>query len=154
MNKRIISCFIVLFAVSFAAKGQRITYSEPERMDDRDINFDIIGKMNGNMLVYKNVRWKHAISIYTPEMELKERVALDFVPDRTFNVDFVTYPDFAFMIYQYQKKSIVYCMGVKIGPDGKTIGDPVQLDTTKIELAATNKIYTAINSENKQHIIL
>jgi hypothetical protein len=154
MNKRIISCFIVLFAVSFAAKGQRITYSEPERMDDRDINFDIIGKMNGNMLVYKNVRWKHAISIYTPEMELKERVALDFVPDRTFNVDFVTYPDFAFMIYQYQKKSIVYCMGVKIGPDGKTIGDPVQLDTTKIELAATNKIYTAINSENKQHIMI
>jgi hypothetical protein len=154
MNKKIFGCFFALLAVCFSATAQRITYSEPERVDDRDINFDILGKMNGNFLVYKNVRWKHAISIYNAEMELKERVALDFIPDKTFNVDFVTYPDYSFMIYQYQKRSIVYCMGIKIGADGKAIGEPVQLDTTKIDLAANNKIYTTVNSENKKHIMV
>jgi hypothetical protein len=154
MNKKIFACFIPLCIVCFLAGAQRITYSEPERVDDRDINFDILGKMNGNFLVYKNVRWKHAISIYNADMELNERVPLDFMPDRTFNVDFITYPDYSLMIYQYQKKSIVYCMGVKIGADGKPIGEPVQLDTTKIELAASNKIYTTVNSENKKHIMV
>jgi hypothetical protein len=154
MSKRIFGSIIAIFALCFSAAAQRITYSEPERVDDRDINFDIIGKMNGNFLVYKNVRWKHAISVYNTEMELNERVVLDYIPDKTFNIDFVTYPDFAWMVYQYQKKSIVYCMGVKIGSDGKAIGEPVQLDTTKIDIAATNKIYTTINSENKQHIMI
>ena len=76
------------------------------------------------------------------------------MPDKTFNVDFVTYPDYTLMIYQYQKRNIVYCMGIKIGAEGKAIGDPIELDTTRIEIAANNKIYTTVNSENKKHIMV
>lgn len=151
MNKK---TMLVVWAllVAFVGTAQRITYSDPEKMDDRDINFDIIGKMNGNFLVYKNVRWRHAISIYDAEMQLKERVNLEFMPDKTFNVDFVAYPDYFYLIYQHQKKNIVYCMGVKIDANGQKMGEPVQIDTTRIEVAASNKIYNTVFSDNKQFI--
>ncbi len=154
MNRTKIACLAALLVCCIAASAQRITYSDPERGDDRDINFDIIGKMNGNILVYKNIRWRHAISLYDGEMALKERVTLDFVPDRTFNVDFVVYPDFLYMVYQYERRNIVYCMGVKIDANGQKVGEPVQLDTTKIDLTASNKIYTTINSEDKRQIMI
>lgn len=147
--------FIVaaLLAIS-DTHSQNIVYSEPERQDDRDISFDIIGKLNGNILVYKNVRWKHAISIYDKDMQLKERTELDFMPEKTVNVDFVVYPDFIYAIYQHQKRNIVYCMGVKLNADGQKMAEPVVLDTTRIDVSANSKIYSTINSEDKQKIMI
>ena len=43
---------------------------------------------------------------------------------------------------------------VKIDGNGKKIGEPVELDTTHISFFADNKIYTAINSEDKQKIMI
>ncbi len=154
MQKSILLAITFLLLMAAGATAQVITYSEPERQDDRDINFDIIGKINGNVLVYKNVRWRHAISIYDKDMQLKERVGLDFVPEKTINADFVVYPDFIYMVYQYQKRNIVYCMGVKLDGEGKKMEEPVLLDTTRIEVSASSKIYSTINSDDKQKIMV
>jgi len=87
-------------------------------------------------------------------MTIKETVKLDFVPEKTFNVDFVIYPDHFFMIYQYQKRNTLHCMAVKLDGDAKKIGEPFELDTTQISILADNKIYTTINSEDKQKIMV
>ncbi len=42
-----------------AAFAQRITYSLPERDDTRTLNFEIVGKISGNFLVYKNIEGKY-----------------------------------------------------------------------------------------------
>ena len=154
MRSRIFSALFVFLLLPFYNRAQELVFSEPERSDDRDINFDIIGKMSGNYLVYKNIRWKHAISVYDGNMKLKERINLDFIPEKTFNVDFVAYPDFFYMVYQYEKRSVVHCMGVKMGADGKKLAEPVELDTTRIDLSMSNKIYSTINSEDKKHIMI
>ncbi len=143
--------FLLFPIVTFS---QKVTYSDYDSEDNRNINFDIIGKMNGSILVYKNIRWKHKIHIFDNEMKIKESVKLDFIPEKTFNVDFVIYPSHFYMIYQYQKRNVLYCMGVKINGDGKQIGEPVQLDTTQISMLADNKIYTTINSDDKKHIMI
>ncbi len=154
MHMKILFPALLFFILPFCSSAQTMVFSEPERNDDKDIKFDIIGKISGNYLVYKNIRWRHAISVYDAEMQLKERVALDFVPEKTFNVDFIPYPDFSYMFYQYQKRSTVYCMAVKIGADGKKIGEPVELDTTKIDMMMSNKIYSMVNSEDKKQIMI
>ena len=79
-------------------------------------------------------------------MKLLERVKQTDMNDRWINVDFIAYPDFAWMIYQVQRKNIVYCMAAKINADGKRMTDPIELDTTRIGWAADNKIYTSIYS--------
>jgi len=152
--KRLLFALSCCFLFAFSTRAQQVTYSDYERQDGRDMNFEVIGKMNGNYLVYKNMSWRHKISVFDGDMKTKEIIDLDFVPDKTFNIDFITYPDFFYMIYQYQKRSIVYCMGVKMGADGKKLSEPVQLDTTQIALMADNKIYSTISSEDKQKIMV
>jgi hypothetical protein len=143
-----------VFVVPVIIFAQRITYSVPEREDYRNVDFEVIGKVSGNFLVYKNIRNKNAVSVYDNAMQLKERVDMDFIPDRTINVDFVPYPDHFFVIYQYQRRSILYCMAATLDGEGKKIGDPVQLDTTYINVFADNKIYSTVYSEDKQHIMI
>lgn len=151
MFSRITYLVICLFLTSFAF-AQRVFYSEPDRADLRQTNFEIIGKVSGNYLVYKNNREEHEISVYDNEMVQKERVKLAFLPERVINADFLAYPDFSYMIYQHQKRNIVYCMAAKIDGSGKIIGEPTQLDTTAISFFASNKLYSFIHSDDKQHL--
>jgi len=145
---------LAVFILPFIISAQRITYSEPERDDSRSLNFEVVGKVSGNFVVYKNIRTKNAVSIYDNDMKLKDRVDLKFIPDRTINVDFIPYPDYFYVVYQYQRRSILYCMGAKLDGEGNIIGEPFQLDTTFISVFADNKIYNTIFSEDKQHIII
>ena len=145
----LIMLFIPLFSIS-----QRISYSTPESDDGKALDFEIIGKVSGNFLVYKNVRNRYAVSVYDNDMSLKERVSLDFMPDKILNAAFIAYPDFSYIIYQHQKRNIVYCMVAKIDANAKVLGTPIQLDTTQLSIFADNKIYNMVNSEDKQKIMI
>ena len=144
----------ILLFLSLPGLAQRVFYSEIERDDYRQMNFEIIGKVGGNINVYKNYRSKNDISIYDNEMKLKNKVRLDMLPDKISNVDFVVYPDYYHMVYQYQKKNVIYCATVKINGEGKLMTDPVVLDTTHIQGNNEIKVYTMIYSENKQKIMV
>jgi len=153
---RILS-FLLLLSILLAPcliSAQQITYSEPEREDSRRTNFEIIGKINGNFLIFKNNNSNSVICIYDGHMKLVQRVPLTFMPDKYINVDFVAYPDYFYMVYEHQHRSIVHCSAVKMDGMAKVIGEPMELDTTQIGFAANNKIYTTIVSENKQKIMV
>jgi hypothetical protein len=154
--KRAMFLFLLFVSAHIVyAQAPKIVYSEPEKEDSRRTNFEIIARMNGNFLVYKANRNDDAICIYDNDMKLKERVKLDFTPDQQLiNVDFITYPDFFYMIYEFQRKGIVHCMATKMDGNVKRLTDPIELDTTQVGFAANNKIYTAINSDDKQHIMV
>ena len=149
--KRIVACLVLLISVSVVS-AQRVVYSEPDKNDYRQTEFEIIGKINGNILIYKNIRSSYAISVYDMDMKQKERVNLEFLPDRIINADFLAYPDYCYMFYQYQRRSVVYSMAAKIGGDGKIVGEPFVMDTTEISFLANNKIYSVVNSDDKQYI--
>ena len=91
---------VLLLLLPFFSPAQKITYSAPIGEDNRDMDFDIIGKLQGNILVYKNVGNSYRISVYNNNMQFKERVSLGFLPNKTFNVDFVAYPDFFYIVFR------------------------------------------------------
>ena len=154
MSRIITLVVFLLFASPFAVLSQQVTYSDYDKDDGRDMNFEIIGKMNGHFMVYKNIRWKHRLSIYDDSMQMKETIDLDFFPEKTLNVDVVAFPNFFYMIYQFQKRNIVHCMGVKMDGNGKKMSEPIELDTTKVPYFDDNKIYSTINSEDKKKIMV
>jgi hypothetical protein len=154
MKKLTILVFGLFFLTPRLVSAQEITYSEYKNEDDRDINFEILGKMNNSYIIYKNVRWKHMLTIYDNDMRIKSNNRIKFVPDNTFNIDFITYPDHFYMVYQYQKNKVVYCMGVRMDSTGSKMEDPVLLDTTKIPILADNKIYSMVYSQDKQKILI
>lgn len=145
---------VLFFVAPLSIYGQTVSISDYEREDTRDMNFEIIGKMNSNILVYKNIRAKHKINIFDRDMNTLETVRLDFIPDRSFNIDFITYPGYFYMVYQYQKGSILHCMAVKMDANAKKMSEPVELDTTRISIMADNKIYTTIYSEDRKKIMI
>ncbi|MGN6540615.1 MAG: hypothetical protein ACTHKY_07380 [Ginsengibacter sp.] len=153
MRKNFFAFFILMIFCS-AVYSQQITYTQPEPQDSRALDFQIIGKINDNFLIYKNIRSNYSICTYDNSMRLLNRINMNFMPEKTLNVDFVLYPDFAYMIYQYQRRNTIYCEAVKINSDGKLLSDPVQLDTTHINFFANNKIYSSIYSEDKSKIMI
>ena len=150
-----IFCFLILSTgFVFTSTAQKIIYSEPDRDDQKSLNFDIIGKINNHYLVYKNNRNDYKIAVFDNDMKVVENSKLDFLPDRVISTDVLNYKDFFYLFYQYQKRNIVYCMAAKIDGDGKAMGEPMQLDTTAINYFASNNIYTIINSDDKQKIMV
>lgn len=147
--------FILLTCFSLPSLAQRIVYSEVDEDDSRRMRFEVIGKVGGNFLVYKNVKNKDYISVYNADMRQVSRELQAYIPDdRLINIDFFPYNDFVYLIYQYQRKKVVYCEAVKVAGNGKPMGQPFELDTTHISFGASNKIYTAVSSEDKSKLML
>jgi hypothetical protein len=148
---------LLIIGAGFPAMAQKIVYSDYARDDTRTMTFEIVGKINGNFLVYKNNRGnRHIISVLDNDMKEIAAIDQDYVPDndRMINVDFFPYNDFCYMIYQYQKKNVIYCEAAKIDGNGNKIGELKELDTTHIGFTANNKIYTVLSSEDKSKIIV
>lgn len=153
MLKPFLAALITVFIVA-KAQAQNIIYSEPDREDSRQLNFDVVGKIDGHILVVKNTinRNDYSISVLDDDMKLLDKVKLTFLPDRVLNTSVLAYRNFFYFFYQYQRRSVMYMMAAKFNGDGKMVNDPVELDTTHISYFSNNKIYTVINSEDKQRI--
>ncbi|HVZ26309.1 MAG TPA: hypothetical protein VG842_09655 [Sediminibacterium sp.] len=151
------SLFLLAFScLCWVASGmaQQVIYSQPDREDPRTLNFEVLGKIGGNILVYKNYRDVHFMAVFNNEMQQIQKKKLDFANFRLLGTDFIAYPDFAYMIYQYQHRSIIYCMAAKLDGNGNLIGKPVQMDSTEVNFSANNRIYSFLCSEDKQKIMV
>jgi len=149
--KRTLAVLVFLVSI-YVVNAQRVIYSELDKNDYRQTEFEIIGKISGNILIYKNLRSSFVISVYDTDLKQKQRVKLDFLPERIINADFLAYPDFCYMFYQYQKRNIVYAMAAKLDGNSKIVGKPVIMDTTEIGFLASNKIYSVVNSDDKEYL--
>ena len=154
MKKIVVLIAGMALLVSTNLLAQQITYSEPDREDARAMGFEVIGKMNGKILVYKNYRDLNFISVFDNNMKMVQKQKLTYLPERMLSTDFLIYPDYAYMIYQYQKRNVVYAMAVKLDANGNKIGDPIQLDTTTNMRSTSAKVYSLMSSDDKQKIMI
>lgn len=152
MKARIL--FIVWCSMAHMAIAQKLVYSDPEKNEARQTNFEILGKYNDNYLVYKNYRATNTISVFNNDMKLVKNIALDFMPDRVIEANFVSYSDYSYLFYQYQQKGVVRLMAVKLGAEGKNLTQPIEVDTTIIGNNSENRIYSVLPSEDKNHILV
>ena len=156
MKKLII--FIFCCSLTSSIFSQTITYSEFDNSTLRSLqNFNIIGKIKDNTLIYKNIDRSHyKISVYNKSMQLKEDVDLSFLPQRIVYWRFIPYTDFMWFIYVYQKGNTSYCMGVKMDENAKLLNTPVTLDSTrnKPSLSQYQSVYSVIHSEDKSKIMI
>ncbi len=154
MKKIVVLIAGMALLVSTNLLAQQITYSEPDREDARAMGFEVIGKMNGKILVYKNYRDLNFIAVFDNDMKMVQKQKLTYLPERMLSTDFLIYPDFAYMFYQYQKRNVVYAMAVKLDANGNKIGDPIQLDTTTNMRSTSAKVYSLMSSDDKQKIMI
>lgn len=154
MLRRQILVFLAIITFVSTSGAQSIVYSQPDKDDQKTENFDIIGKIDGHYLIYKNLRSKSSVTVLDDRMQLIEKISLDFVPEKLIATDLLTYREYFYFFYQYQRKNVVYCMVAKLNGDGKVVGEPKELDTTNVNYFANSRIYNVLNSEDKQKIMV
>lgn len=153
--RKITVFMLMMNLVYVAGLAQQITYSEKINKDrSNEMVFEIIGKYNNNYLIYKNSGFRHFLTIYNNDLTINKNTSLDFIPDRTMNVDFVPYKSHFFMIYQYHKKGIVHCTAVKFDSAGNKVTEPKDIDTTHIGIFGDIRIYNTVLSEDKQRVLV
>lgn len=154
MRLRYLFLSLLLAFSALSLPAQKIVYSEVDDDDSRRTRFEVIGKVSGNFLVYKNSKNNNYVSVYNNDMEQVAKEELDFIEeDDLINIDFFPYSDFTYLIYQYRKKRVVYCDAVKLDGNGKRISNVMTLDTTHIGFG-NNKIYSTISSEDKSKLMV
>ena len=142
---------VFLFSISFS---QNITYSEVEKADSRNMNFEILGNFSNNFLVYKNLNKRQSLTVYDNNMAIKEDIKLNFISDRTYNIDFVTYPDHFLMVWQYEKGNTIYSKAARMNGDGKLVGSVIDLDTSRQSFFSSKVYYYFTWSEDKTKLLL
>jgi hypothetical protein len=152
MAKYFITPFFLLLLFSVAA--QKITVSSKAVAEREGVGFDIVGKVQNNILVYETRFNKHWVQVFDNQMQLKEKVRLDFFPNQTFNVDFIAYPDMLYVVYQYQKNSTLYCKLAKLDVNVNLLQPPATLDSVRLGFFTDNKVYNVAVSENKERFAL
>ena len=140
MINRIVTLFL-LFSCTIGVRAQQITFSEPYRDDIQTMNFDILGKMNGNTVIFKDVRWKYALNFFNDSMRLVKQQELDFLPSKTLNVDCIAYNEHIWLIYQYQKKGVLYCMAQKVDAKGEKINEAVENNIPLADCDFADELY-------------
>lgn len=134
--------------------AQQLVYADPETDDTQRTNFDIVGRVGSHILVFKNNRNDNDICVYDADMKLLSRVRQTEIAGEWVDVDFITFPDFAWMVYQYERRNVVYCMAVKIDADGKRLTEPQVIDTSKIAASSPRKVYSLLVSDDKKQIMV
>jgi hypothetical protein len=146
--------FLLLSICGAYAQAPRVYYSEPNKDDTRRTEFEILGKIGADVLIYKNNRSIHTLDVYDNDMKIKNSVELDFFPEKIISVYYVTYTDRILLFYEYQKRRNVFLDYVEISAGGKFLKQPQTLDTTEVSIFSNNKIYSVINSDDKQKIMV
>ena len=145
---------IILLLSAQITSAQNVLFSEIQKKDNKNIKFEILGKVEGHYLVYKNISRTHFLSTYDAQMQLIETNALDFLPENLFDIDFIRYPDYFIVLYQYQKNKRVFCNAAKVDIHGK-LKQPISiLNFTDIGFFANQKIFKTDYSEDKQQILV
>lgn len=147
-------CSTLLLFGSQILFAQNITYSAVHSEPARDVNFEILGKVGSNYLVFKNMRERNIMQVFDQDMKELSNQRLKEIPDKVLNVDFITYPNYALMVYQYKRNSVLHCDALKIDGSGNVVGSVVKIDTTRVGMQSGNDIYSTIYSEDKNRILI
>ena len=145
---------IVFLFFVHPCSAQNVLFSEIQKKDNRNIKFEILGKIDGHYLVYKNISRTHFLATYDLQMQLIETNTLDFLPENIFDIDFIRYSDYFIVLFQYQKNKTVYCNAAKVDIHGKLLQPITGLNFTNIGFFASQKIFNTVYSENKQQILV
>lgn len=149
--KLFFSAILSFFILNTSA--QKITYAEILEEDLSDLNFEIIGRQGGMNVIYKNSKAKHYLSYYNTKMDVVKQVQLPMLNSKTRAVDFISYPDKIWLIYQYKEENSFVCEAVSISNDGVVDENPIQLDAVK-SASAGSRVYNISHSEDKSKILV
>jgi len=144
---------IFCFWVSYL-QSQVISYSALESSNEKSSSFDIIGRFGKQILIYRNIRGRHYISIFNNDMSLARKMELDFLPRRVLKVEFLKVDKQLLLFYQHEKNRMLFCSLVKFNADIRVAQEPETLDSVVIADNRDIGLYNILQSQHNARIMV
>ncbi len=121
----------ILFAFFFVqtAAAQKISFSAVDKMDWGLPEYQVVGKVGANYLVFKSAAWRKILLVYDKNMNEVNRALQKYMPDEVLKITSIPVDDHVFVIYRYARKNMIYCDAVKLDAYGKRMGAIIRIDS-------------------------
>ena len=135
-------------------QAQQISYSPLESSNDKSSSFDIIGRFSRNMLIYRNIRGRHYISVMNNDMSLARKMELDFLPRRVLKVEFLKANNQLLLFFQHEKNKVLYCSLVRFNNEIKVTSEIEKLDSVVITDNRDLRLFTILQSQHNARLMV
>jgi hypothetical protein len=128
--------------------------SGTEKTDKDQMQYEVLGKVDGRYWIYKNNEGIATIAQYNDQMQLVQQNDLVFLPKKLNALEFVTKSNRVYAFYQFQSASTVYAMVAELDEKGQLVGTPTIIDTAeKIRPGSGTKVFNLIESEDRSKLL-
>ena len=144
--------FILVGLQSLTA--QSYVMSGIEKTDKDQMQYEVLGKVDGRYWIYKNNDGIATIAQYNDQMQLVQQNDLVFLPKKLNALEFVTKSNRVYAFYQFQAATTLYAMVAELDEKGQLVGAPIIIDTAeKIRPGSGAKVFNLIESEDRSKLL-
>ena len=134
--------------------AQSYVMSGTEKTDKDQMQYEVLGKVDGRYWIYKNNEGIATIAQYNDQMQLVQQNDLVFLPKKLNALEFVTKSNRVYAFYQFQSATTVYAMVAELDEKGQLVGTPTIIDTAeKIRPGSGTKVFNLIESEDRSKLL-
>ena len=154
MLKSFLSFIAFILAGLQGVAAQSYVMSGIEKTDKDQIQYEVLGKVDGRYWIYKNNDGIATIAQYNNQMQLVQQNDLVFLPKKLNAIEFITKSNRVYAFYQYQAATTVYAMVAELDEKGQLVGTPVIVDTAeKIRPGSDTKVFNLIESQDRSKLL-
>ena len=155
MLKSFLSFIAFILAGLQGVAAQSYVMSGIEKTDKDQMQYEVLGKVDGRYWIYKNNEGIATIAQYNEQMQLVQQNDLAFLPKKLNALEFVTKSNRVYAFYQFQAATTLYAMVAELDEKGQLVGQPTIVDTAeKIRPGAGTKVFNLIESQDRSKLLL
>jgi len=154
MLKSLLSFIAFILAGLQGVAAQSYVMSGIEKTDKDQIQYEVLGKVDGRYWIYKNNDGISTIAQYNDQMQLVQQNDLVFLPKKLNAIEFITKSNRVYAFYQFQAATTVYAMVAELDEKGQLVGQPTIVDTAeKIRPGSNTKVFNLIESQDRSKLL-
>lgn len=154
MLKSFLSFIAFILAGLQGVAAQSYVMSGIEKTDKDQMQYEVLGKVDGRYWIYKNNEGIATIAQYNEQMQLVQQNDLAFLPKKLNALEFVTKSNRVYAFYQFQAVTTLYAMVAELDEKGQLVGQPTIVDTAeKIRPGSNTKVFNLIESQDRSKLL-
>lgn len=155
MLKSFLSIVAIILAGLQGVAAQSYVLSGIEKTDKDQMQYEVLGKVDGRYWIYKNNEGIATIAQYNDQMQLVQQNDLAFLPKKLNAIEFITKTNRVFAFYQFQNATTLYAMVAELDEKGQLVGAPTIVDTAQnIRPGSGTKVFNLVESQDRSKLLL
>ncbi|MEY5046611.1 MAG: hypothetical protein RL713_1836, partial [Bacteroidota bacterium] len=140
--------------IHYIVSAQELFYSPAESGVENLLKYEAIGRVGKNILIYREQRDQHVVSVFDNNMSLVRKVELSNLPKEVLGVEFINTGSNLVLIYQYIVKNKLFVAATNLNEEVKMISEPKLLDSTLVEDIVEFPLFQLITNSVKNLFVL